>query len=611
MEVWSGSLLQDNFKTFLEQSKRDGVYYADLLKSAIVFGEFPIISEDIQIFNPELMEKLLQGLDDTQVKIRVINCVIDLIKTNYYLEKPFKLTFTEPLEKLNAFVYPKEKLEVDVNAAGADLPYLTNDLKDVHGIVGDKIMSLDYYATIPAAGTVYKYENGVYIDYEKGINNLVNTMIKFSKESNRREVFNYIKANTEKSYNDFDKDPNIHNLKNGLLNIETMELKPHTPDYLSLRQFNVEYIPNAKCPEFEQTLVDNLPDPIERQMFVECLAMCLIPEFNFKKAGVFYGPSNAGKSSLVSLLEKILGPDNIASYAIQDFDNDRFACGGLIGKFANITHDQGHEKINHIHKFKNIADHKPVESEKKFGHAQNITHKIANIFLTNHLPEVLPEAAEGFFSRIALIEFKQTYVENPNAEELARGVKPIDKERIKKINEELPGVYLKLLNTAKKMKEQQRFTFTKSADIIEQEWNRLENPINWFNEEYIIKTFDNKDFVFLDDLYKEYAIQCMNSKQNIITQRKFNHYATSLYTKSDRQDPRSDNPRADHHICLVGIQIKGHARHDNIRSDDPEIFNAIRQEFNFGDNGLLVCKKCLQTANLETFITHKCNSQLV
>lgn len=502
----------------------------------------------------------------------------------------------------------------DVNADSSPLPVYQNDLKNVHGLVADKIMSLGHYATIPASGQIYKYENGVYLDYEQGINDLANKMIRYAKESNRKEVFNYIKTYNEKSYNEFDKNPNIHNLKNGLLNIETMELRPHTPDYLSLRQFNVEYIPDAKCDEFEQTLIDNLPNDIDRQIFLECLAMCLIPETNFKKAGVFYGPSNAGKSSLVSLLERILGSDNISSYAIQDFDNDRFACGGLIGKFANITHDQGHQRIDRIHKFKNIADHKPVESEKKFGHAQNITHKIANLFLTNHLPEVIPEATEGFFSRIALIEFKQTYVEQPDEEELTRGVKPINKERIKKINEELPGIYLKLLNIAKEMKKNGKFTYHKSSDQIEEEWFRLENPITWFNEEFIVKTFDNKDFVFLDDLYKEYAIQCEKLKQNFITQRKFNHYITRLYTKSDRQDLRSDNPRADHRISLIGIHIKGHARHDNLRSGDTQLeqlFNGIKDGFKFGDNGLLICKKCEQVANLENFIVHKCNSQLL
>lgn len=501
----------------------------------------------------------------------------------------------------------------DINADGTPLPIFPNDLKDVHGLVGDKIMSLDVYATIPASGIVYKYENGVYADYEKGINGLVNQMIKYSKESNRREVFNYIKAHTEKSYDDFDKDPNIHNLKNGLLNIETMELKLHTPDYLSLRQFNVEYKPDANCPEFEQTLIDNLPDEKERQMFVECLAMCLIPEFNFKKAGVFYGPSNAGKSSLVSLLEKILGPENIASYAIQDFDNDRFACGGLIGKFANITHDQGQQRISKIHKFKNISDHKPVESEKKYGHAQNIAHKIACLFLTNHLPDVTPEAGEGFFSRIILIEFKQTYVDEPTEEELTRGVKKIDRERIIKLNNELSGIYLKLLMTAKEMKKQGRFTFTISPELVEQKWYKLENPINWFNEDYIIKTFDTKDFVFLDDLYKEYTIQCKENKQNIITQRKFNHYVTQLYIKSDRIDPRSDDPKH-HRICVVGIKITGHARHDNLRSPDSDLktlFDAIREEFNFTDGGLLACKKCLGKTNLEDFHSHKCNSTLL
>lgn len=569
---------------------------------------------------PEHILTSIETFDITEVGFTQLYCFTckqvcsakleDLMKHENHLNTVGKDTRT--IEERQASIL--NKIQNDVNADGAPLPLYTNEQKDVHGIVADKIMSLGYYVTIPATGQVYMYQDGVYVDYEKGINSLVNKMIRYSKEANRKEVFNYIKAHTERSYDEFDSDNNIHNLKNGLLNIETMELKLHTPDYLSLRQFNVDFIADAKCPEFDAALEDNLPNPVERQMFLECLAMCLIPEFNFKRAGVFYGPSNAGKSSLVAPLEKILGDDNISSYSIQDFDNDRFACGGLIGKFANITHDQGHERITRIHKFKNIADHKPVETEKKYGHAQNITHKIANIFLTNHLPEVTPEASEGFFTRIILLEFTLVYVDNPTEEELGRGVKPINRERIKKINQELSGIYLKLLNIAKQMKIQKHFTYTLSADLIEAKWFKLENPLNWFNEDCIIKTFDTKDFVFLDDLYKEYAYQCSKIKQNMITQRKFNHYLSQLYTKSDREDVRQEDSRATHKICLVGVKMNGIGRHDNLRSDHREsknTFDAVRESFNFGNMGLLVCKQCQQTANMDTWTKHRCNSQLL
>jgi putative DNA primase/helicase len=45
---------------------------------------------------------------------------------------------------------------------------------------------------------------------------------------------------------EIDADINIINLKNGLYNIETDELRPHSPDYLSINQKPITFNPKAK-----------------------------------------------------------------------------------------------------------------------------------------------------------------------------------------------------------------------------------------------------------------------------------------------------------------------------------------------------------------------------
>ena len=44
------------------------------------------------------------------------------------------------------------------------------------------------------------------------------------------------------------------NLKNGMLDTNTFELKPHSPDYLSTIQLPVNYNPDAQCPLWIKTL---------------------------------------------------------------------------------------------------------------------------------------------------------------------------------------------------------------------------------------------------------------------------------------------------------------------------------------------------------------------
>jgi len=62
----------------------------------------------------------------------------------------------------------------------------------------------------------------------------------------RTEVINHIKARTLVDRSEFDKDLDILNIKNGLINIRTGKFKVHYLSYLSLVQLPVQYDPKAR-----------------------------------------------------------------------------------------------------------------------------------------------------------------------------------------------------------------------------------------------------------------------------------------------------------------------------------------------------------------------------
>src|SRR5439155_10292146 len=84
------------------------------------------------------------------------------------------------------------------------------------------------------------------------------------------EVLGHVRRRTYVPRNVFDSDPIVLNLKNGLLDLRTYELKPHTPDYPSLSQLPVTYDPRANCPRFQQFLDEVLykGDDVPLQEFV-------------------------------------------------------------------------------------------------------------------------------------------------------------------------------------------------------------------------------------------------------------------------------------------------------------------------------------------------------
>ena len=95
------------------------------------------------------------------------------------------------------------------------------------------------------------YKDGIYrLGGEQiikvGLEEIAGYSMKIQK---RNEIIAHIKYRTMVNREEFDRDMNIINVKNGLLNIMTDELKPHTPEYLSFVQLPVRYDPECYLPK--------------------------------------------------------------------------------------------------------------------------------------------------------------------------------------------------------------------------------------------------------------------------------------------------------------------------------------------------------------------------
>jgi hypothetical protein len=113
-----------------------------------------------------------------------------------------------------------------------------------------KLMQRYRFSTMNDTDEIYYYSE------QGGANTLGEVLIKAKAEEYEKsistckvnEVINKIRRRTYVNRSEFDKDSNILNLKNGLFNIVTEQLSPHTPDYLSLFQLPINYDPNTRCP---------------------------------------------------------------------------------------------------------------------------------------------------------------------------------------------------------------------------------------------------------------------------------------------------------------------------------------------------------------------------
>lgn len=103
--------------------------------------------------------------------------------------------------------------------------------------------------------SLYIYNDGVYIDNETFIYTKIIDICKEANTSLRKEVYNYLLLIAPKVEI---KSTNIVNLKNALFNLETRQILPHTTDFFSINQINV----NIKKIASSNIAIDNFLNTI-------------------------------------------------------------------------------------------------------------------------------------------------------------------------------------------------------------------------------------------------------------------------------------------------------------------------------------------------------------
>ena len=172
--------------------------------------------------------------------------------------------------------------------------------KDKDQIIADAteaILGKYNFTTVEENDAIYYYENGRYIPggevlIKKTCWNLYGYELNIQM---RTEIREYIKSRSYHKLSEFDTDLNIINLKNGLYDMRSDVLKPHTPEYLSMNQIPVTYVRRAKPRLFGKFLSEVLY-PGEIKSTIELMAYTFYRDNPFEVIVILQGDGSNGKS---------------------------------------------------------------------------------------------------------------------------------------------------------------------------------------------------------------------------------------------------------------------------------------------------------------------------
>jgi P4 family phage/plasmid primase-like protien len=192
-------------------------------------------------------------------------------------------------------------------------------------------------------------------------------------------------------------------VKNGVIDIRDMSLRPHRPSDFLDHEVATAYDPDAKAPRWERALSEWFDDQTAVNALQEFFGYCLMPHAAYKRAMILFGPSNTGKSKILETLQNLVGGENVAALGIHKMDDER-ALAVLVGKMVNVVSEISQNQQFADAGFKALVSGgtDPVTINEKYARPYKYIPTCKHIFATNHLPEV-EDTSDGVINRLLII----------------------------------------------------------------------------------------------------------------------------------------------------------------------------------------------------------------
>ena len=195
------------------------------------------------------------------------------------------------------------------------------------------------------------------------------------------------------------------NFKNGMYDTKNRVLLEHDPRYLAINQIPHEFYPNDSLQGMciENWLQFITPDAEDREMLLQYCGYCMTRDTQQQVFLILFGTGGSGKSTLIRLLEYVIGMENISNVSLKELSGQRFASYDLHGKLVNSCADLETGALEDPSMIKKLLGEDSIRGEAKGKQAFSFKTYCKLIFSTNELPIILSEKTNGFYRRLLVL----------------------------------------------------------------------------------------------------------------------------------------------------------------------------------------------------------------
>ena len=368
--------------------------------------------------------------------------------------------------------------------------------------IAERLIQSGKFRTFRDNEAVYYYRDGVYVrNGETKIKEMVHDLLKGTESSQFcGEVIGKVQRATYVDRSEFT-EHSAHKivLQNGILDLDTLELQGHTPEWLSLTKFPVNFIKEADCPKIKR-FINEVARPEDVPLLQEWVGYNLwIFGYPVQKAMLLVGEGGNGKSTLIGIIESMVGKENRSAVSLHELEENRFARHDLYGKAANLYPDLPDKDLKSTGIFKMLTGGDPIRAEDKNVKAFTY-HNVAKLtFSCNAVPRV-PEDSVAYFRRWLIVEFPYSF-EGSTSED-----KDL-KEKLINDPEEMSGFLNWALEGLQRLRANRwRFSNGKTVETVREDYIVRSDPYRAFVMHCVRE--DPNGQVKKDDLFQAYRDHC-------------------------------------------------------------------------------------------------------
>lgn len=216
----------------------------------------------------------------------------------------------------------------------------------------------------------------------------------------------------------FVRQPGVLHLRNGMLHLDghEPELHPFAPEYRSRNATPVAYDPAASCPRFRRELLESALGADDVSLVQRYAGACLLGRNVAQKMLVLTGTAGGGKSTLLEIIEKLLGIENVGQLRTEHLSK-QFEIARFVGRLLLTGKDVPGRFLEEAgaHALKALVGHDLLDAERKNSNDNVPLRGDFSVIITcnSRLRVRLDGDADAWRRRLLIVKYERPKPERP------------------------------------------------------------------------------------------------------------------------------------------------------------------------------------------------------